>query len=158
MGFLGKLRGILILLVLLIGGPVMIGVGYKEARDSKALADHGVVADAVVSEVTWSKKRGSERNFHAKVSFVTPDNRTVDANLSVPTALGKELRDAPEDKPTTVSVRYLPEDTSTVALADHKDESGFQYGVGALMLLAGIGLLAWRLRKKPEEAVHAQTA
>ncbi|WP_313914772.1 DUF3592 domain-containing protein [Tahibacter sp.] len=158
MGFLGKLRGILILLVLLVGGPVMIGAGYNEARDSKALADHGVVTDAVVTEVTWSKKRGSERNFHAKVSFVTPDNRTVDANLSVPTTLGKELRDAPEDKPTTVSVRYLPEDTSTVALADHKDESGFQYGVGALMLLAGIGLLVWRLRKKPEEAVDAQTA
>lgn len=158
MGFLGKLRGVLILLALLIGGPVMIGAGYKEARDSKALADHGAVADAMVSEVTWSKKRGSERNFHAKVNFVTPDNRPVTANLSVPAALGKELRDAPEDKPATLSVRYLPEDTSTVALADHKDESGFQYGVGALMLLAGIGLLAWRLRKKPQQADGTQAA
>ncbi len=155
MGFLGKLRGILILVVLLIGGPVMIGVGYKEAKDSKALADHGVVAEASVNEVTWSKKRGSERNFHAKVEFVTADSRTVNADLSLPTALGKQLRDAPDDKPVTVSVRYLPEDTSTVALADHKDESGFQYGIGALMLLAGIGMLVWRLRKPSVEATTA---
>lgn len=158
MGFLGKLRGILILLALLVGGPVMIGAGYKEARDSKALVDHGVVTNAVVSEVTWSSKRGSDRNFRAKVSFATPDNRTVDASLSLPTTLGKELRDAPSDKPSIVSVRYLPEDTATVALADHKDESTFHYGIGTVMLLAGIGMLVWRLRKKPDEAAGAQAA
>lgn len=145
---LGQLRTIIIMLVLIIGGPVMLFAGFKEAKDSKALADHGVATEAAVTEVTWKTKRGSERNFHAKITFVTADNRTINEDVSLPTDLGKQLRDAPEDKPVTLPVRYLPEDPSTVTLADHKDESGFMYGVGALMLLAGIGMLVWRLRKK----------
>lgn len=146
----GKLRGILIMLVLIIGGPVMLFAGFKEAQDSKALADHGVATEAAVTEVTWKTKRGSERNFHAKITFVTADNRTINEDVSLPTDLGKQLRDAPEDKPVTLPVKYLPEDPSTVTLADHKDGSGFMYGVGALMLLAGIGMLVWRLRAKSE--------
>ncbi|GMV28042.1 MAG: hypothetical protein AMXMBFR59_01670 [Rhodanobacteraceae bacterium] len=155
MGFLSKVRGILFLVVLLVGGPVMLAAGWKESKDSKALADHGVVTDALVTEVTWSTKRGRDRNFHAKITFVTPDKRTINEDVSVPDALGKQLRDAPEDKPTTVSVRYLPEDTTTVALADHKDESGFLYGVGAIMLLIGIGMLVYRLRKPADEPAAA---
>jgi hypothetical protein len=155
MGFLSKIRGILILVALLVGGPVMLGAGWKESRDSKALADHGVVTDALVTEVTWSTKRGRDRNFHAKITFVTPDNRTINEDVSLSNELGKQLRDAPEDKPSTVSVRYLPEDTSTVALADHKDESGFLYGVGAILLLIGVGMLIYRLRKPAEEPVTA---
>ena len=145
---LGKLRSFVILLVLILGGPVMLFAGFKEAKDSKALADHGVTAEAAVTEVTWKTKRGSERNFHAKITFVTSDNRTINEDVSLPTDLGKQVRDAPEDKPVTLSVKYLPEDPSTVTLADHKDESGFMYGVGALMLLAGIGMLVWMVRKK----------
>jgi hypothetical protein len=155
---LGKLKGILLLLVLLIGGPVMIAAGFKEARDSKALADHGVPVDAQVEEVTWQKKRGSERNFKAKVSFSTADGRAVHEQVSVPTSLGQQLRDAPDDKPITLAVKYLPEDPTTVELADHKDESGFMYGVGGVMLAAGAGLLFWRLRKKPEQDGEAQAA
>ncbi|MBL8300416.1 MAG: hypothetical protein JNN30_18930 [Rhodanobacteraceae bacterium] len=155
MGFLSKLRGILILIALLIGGPTMLVAGWNESKNSKALADHGVVTDALVTEVTWSTKRGRDRNFHAKVTFVTPDKRTVNDDVSVPDELGKQLRDAPDDKPTTVSVRYLPEDPSTVALADHKDESTFLYGIGAVMLLAGIGMLVYRLRKPAQEAAAA---
>lgn len=145
---LGKLRGFIILLVLIIGGPLMLFAGFKEAKESKALADHGVITEAAVTEVTWKTKRGSERNFHAKITFVTTDNRTINEDVSLPTDLGKQVRDAPEDKPVTLSVKYLPEDPSTVTLADHKDESGFLYGVGALMLLGGIGMLVWMVRKK----------
>lgn len=147
MGFLSKLRGIVFLIVLLVGGPVVLAMGYKESADSRALADHGVVTDALVSDVTWSTKRGRERNFHAKITFATADSRTIHEDVSVSNELGKQLRDATGDKPAMLSVRYLPEDTSTVALADHKDESGFLYAVGGLMLLAGIGMLVWRLRK-----------
>lgn len=147
MGFVNKLRGIVFLIVLLVGGPIVLAMGYKESKDSAALADHGVVTDAQVSEVTWSTKRGRDRNFHAKVTFTTADNRTIHEDVSISNDLGKQLRDAPEDKPALLSVRYLPEDTSTVALADHQDESGILYTVGGLMLLAGIGMLVWRLRK-----------
>lgn len=155
MGFLSKIRGILVLVALLVGGPAMLAAGWKESKDSKALADHGVVTDALVTEVTWSTKRGRDRNFHAKITFVTPDNRTINEDVSVSNELGAQLRDAPEDKPATVSVRYLPEDTSTVALADHKDESGFLYGAGAIMLLIGISVLIYRLRKPAEEPAMA---
>lgn len=148
MELLNKLRGILFLIVLLVGGPVVLAMAYKEGKDSKALADHGVVTDALVSEVTWSTKRGRDRNFHAKVTFTTADNRTIHEDVSVPSDLGAQLRDAPDDKPAMLSVRYLPEDTSTVALADHKDESGVLYTVGGLMLLAGVGMLVYRLRKR----------
>ena len=102
-----------------------------------------------------TRKRGRDRNFHAKITFVTADNRTINEDVSLPTDLGQQLRDAPDDKPAMVSVRYLPEDTTTVALADHKDESGFLYGVGAIMLLIGIGVLVYRLRKPAEEPVAA---
>ncbi|HSX62219.1 MAG TPA: DUF3592 domain-containing protein [Tahibacter sp.] len=155
MGFLSKLRGILLLVALLVGGPVMLFAGWKESKDSQALADHGVVTDALVTEVTWSTKRGRERNFHAKVTFVTADNREVHDDVSVSDVLGKQLRDAPDDKPTTISVRYLPEDTTTVALADHRDESAFFYGVGAILLLIGIGILVYRLRRPAAEPVAA---
>lgn len=142
-----KLRSILILLVLLIGGPVMLYAGFKEAKDSKALADHGVTVEAQVSEVTWSTKRGRERNFHAKITFATPDGQSVSDSVSLSNDQGKALRDQPDDKPAVLSVKYLPEDPHTVTLADHKDESGLFYGIGAVMLLIGLGMLVYRLRK-----------
>ncbi len=156
MGFLSKLRGIPVAdRAVLVGGPVMLVAGWKESKDSKALSDHGVVTDAVVTEVTWSTKRSRERNFHAKITFITPDNRTINEDVSVSNDLGQQLRDAPEDKASTLSVRYLPEDPSTVALADHKDESAFLYGVGAILLLIGIGILVYRLRKPSGEPATA---
>ncbi|TDR41266.1 uncharacterized protein DUF3592 [Tahibacter aquaticus] len=149
MAFLSKLRVIIFLIVLLVGGPVMLVVGYKEAKDSRALADHGVTVEATVIDVTNSTKRGRERNFHAKISYTTADGSIVRDDVSVGTEQGKALRDALASEPK-LSVRYLPEDPTTVALADHKDESNFFYGIGALMLLVGIGMLVYRLRKKPD--------
>lgn len=142
-----KLRSILILLVLLIGGPVMLYAGFKEAKDSKALADHGVAVEAKVTEVTWSTKRGRERNFRASISFATPDGQTVTDSVSLGNDQGKALRDQPDDQPAVLSVKYLPEDPHTVTLANHKDESGLFYGIGAVMLLIGLGMLVYRLRK-----------
>ena len=153
MGFLSTIRAILLMAVLIIGGPVMMFAGFKEARDSKALADHGVVTNAAVTQVTWSTKRGNDRNFKAAITFVTADGKEASGTVSLSNTQGKELRDQPEDKLSTLSVRYLPEDPSTVALADHKDESTFFYGVGAIMLLVGIGILVYRLRKKPQAEV-----
>lgn len=150
MGFLSTIRAILLMAVLIIGGPAVIGMGYKEARDSKALADHGVVTEAAVTQVTWSTKRGNDRNFKAEIAFTTPDGKQATGIVSLPSAQGKALRDQPEDKPAMLSVRYLPEDPSTVALSDHKDESTFYYGAGVLMFLVGVGILVYRLRKKPE--------
>lgn len=150
MGFLSTIRAILLMAVLIIGGPVVIGMGYKEAKDSKALADHGVVTNAAVTQVTWSTKRGNDRNFKAAIAFTTADGKDATGTVSLSNDQGKALRDQPEDKPSTLSVRYLPEDPSTVALADHKDESTFYYGAGVLMFLVGIGILVYRLRKKPQ--------
>ncbi len=141
-----KLRSILLLVVLLLGGPVALYLGFKEAKDSKALTDHGVVAEAQVTEVTWSTKRGRERNFHAKITFATPDGKSVSDSVSVSNDQGKALRDQPDDKPAVLSVKYLPEDPHTVTLADHKDESGLFYGIGGVMLLVGLGMLVFRLR------------
>lgn len=148
MAFLSKLRVVIFLIVLLVGGPVMLFAGYKEAKDSRALADHGVTVEATVIDVTNSTKRGRERNFHARISYAMADGSIVRDDVSVGNEQGKALRDALASEPK-LSVRYLPEDPTTVELADHKDESGFFYGVGALMLLVGIGMLVYRLRKKP---------
>ncbi|UXI68048.1 DUF3592 domain-containing protein [Tahibacter amnicola] len=146
---LGKLKMFLIIAALIIGGPLFIVAGFNESKKMKAMDDHGKTAEAVVESVEWKRKRGSDRSFTVNVQFETEDKQRITKNnLSVSTELGKQLRDGGDN--ATVQVKYLPEDPHTVIMADHKDNSGFMYGAGAVAFLVGVGILVYRLRKRGE--------
>ncbi|MEO8671772.1 MAG: DUF3592 domain-containing protein [Tahibacter sp.] len=149
-------RWILLLLVLIVGGPFVLWMGYDESSTMRALADHGKSVDASVEEITWNKKRGSESGFKAKVNFTTEDQQAVTDKVDLPSDLGKQLRDAPESEAATLKVRYLPEDPHRLRLATHTDTSTGMFAGGAAMLVIGLGLLAYRVRRKPVAVAVAE--
>ncbi len=142
--------------------PLLLGVAvlyeaYKESSERRALANHGKSAVSQIHEVTWTKKRGLESNFNLHVSFQTEDDKTVRAELSVDSELGKRVR--AEDDFTTIDVRYLPEDPEVAYVAGSNDGSSSQYWGGGAALLFGLGMLVWKLRagrKAAAEPVAAQ--
>ena len=138
----------------LLGWPVILGamaialvlgfVGYKERSEMSRLADHGKETLAQIEEVKWTTKRGVDRNFDLTIAFTTESGQAVKEKLRVDDATGKRARD--DDAFVELPVRYLPEEPSVVRQADEADGSKGMFVIAAFALLAGVILLALRLR------------
>lgn len=151
---LDTLKGWLFALGLLIGGPVLVATGYTDGKAHKALLDHGQDANAVVTDIKWKEKRGSERDFKGVVTFTTTDGREIKATIPLPTDVGKALKN--DQKLPLLKVRYLPESPQTARVMGDSDNSGLMMGIGAALGLLG-AFLVWRKLRKPKELV-AQAA
>lgn len=140
-----QLKSALLPPALILFGIGTAYVGYSAGRDFKAMADHGKTAMAEIDQVRWKEKKltGSEKNFKIDVHFVDEAKHTVNASLSVPKDVGQKLRDGSDDK---IELRYLPESPTTVMLPGQGDSSTEMYGIGAVLAVAGVGILLWRRR------------
>lgn len=100
-----------------------VWLGVKSDKVAAALKDHAKEAVATVEKVQWKEKAltGSEKKFTIDVSFQTENKETVLANLSVSSAVGKNIRDTNQK---TVNIVYLPESPETARLADDKEDDG----------------------------------
>lgn len=146
----------LIIVVLVIAGPVVFVGGLSSGRDFKALQAEGMEATALIQSIQWKEKRGSSRSFKADVEFKTQEGKDVSAKLSIPSDMGQKLKS--DGGSPMVKLRYLPSNPNKVQLLDAKDDSGELMGLGGGMLLLGLGLGWWRLRRRSEEPTEAVTA
>lgn len=144
----------LLLFALFASGLLMLHAGYDEGRASRALADRGVETTATVTKIAWiargrnPKKYGDENHFRASIAFATADNVLVHADLNLPEHRGPRLRDQLDtQQAATLQIKYLPDDTSVVALPDHEDGSRGLYIAGVVLLLAGAVVWLRRRRK-----------
>ncbi|GLR12440.1 hypothetical protein GCM10007907_12300 [Chitinimonas prasina] len=150
-----KIKSFLLVPVLILVGIGLLYSGVQEYRHSKALNDHGKLAEAVIEQVNWSTKRGRDRNFKADIRFTTEAGQEIAGSVELPDTQGKQLRDS--DAPGTLKVKYLPEDTTVIELADHQDNSAGMFGGGAVALLAAVGVVLYR-RYKKKSAGEMETA
>jgi len=154
-GFVDRIKRAMLPPLLVIGGAAVIYIGVGEAETAKAMADHGKLAKAEVLSVHWKEKGVSkrEKGFQAEIHYQTEDRREITTMLSVSTELGQQLRD--DKGQPQLDVKYLPENPEKVVLAGSTDGSGFMYGAGALMMVIGAGIFAYRRRQgKAEVAVE----
>lgn len=142
-----SLKSFLLPPALVLFGVFMIFGAYTEGKNSKALADHGKTAVATVEGVEWNEKKisGREKGFKLDVHFETEDKKTITTKLDVPKEMGQRFRD---NKIGTVNIKYLPEDPGTVVLEGHTDGSAGMYGIGAILIAAGVGIFVYRRRSK----------
>ena len=141
---LNGLKSWVLVLALLVGGPYVLYGAVKESSDVKRLQANGRETLADVESVEWRKKHGSESGFRGHIAFKLQDGTMSHAEVSLPRALGQALKD--EKVPPVVKVLYLPNQPSTVRVADMPDNSSEMRWVGGLMFAAGVGLLLWRMR------------
>lgn len=146
-GFIDRLKRAMLPPILLIGGVVVIYFGVDEMRTSQAIADHGKTAVADVVSVEWKEKGVSkrEKGFHANIHYQTEDQHDVTTKISVSNELGKQLRD--DQGQPQLPIKYLPENPDKVVLADHRDNSSFMFGAGAVMIVVGAGIFIYRRRQ-----------
>lgn len=156
--FFSNLKSALLPPALVVIGGVMIYGGVNEKQTAAALADHGKNAKADVVEVEWKEKGVTkrEKNFHAKVHFLTEDKQDINATISISKELGQQLRDG-QAQPA-LDIRYLPEDPTHARLASETDGSGFLFGLGGVLAAAGVGIFFWRRRKAAQPEAQAEQA
>jgi hypothetical protein len=143
---LESLRSWVMVLALLIGGPYVMFSGASDSRDIKRLQANGRETAATVQSIEWRKKRsGSESGFRGHIVFKTEAGNLVNAEISLPQQQGQAMKDGKADP--VVKVRYLPNEPSVVRLADMQDNTSETRWIGAVMFLAGLGLLWWRWRR-----------
>lgn len=125
-------------------GIFLLYAGHKNAIKFEALRDHGKTTKAEITNLEWKEKKTthSDSQYTAHVLFNTEDGREVRTEVGVPAALGRALRD--NSTPASMTVRYLPEEPSTLEDINTDDPSDAQKGVGRYMVVVGLAMLAIR--------------
>jgi hypothetical protein len=118
--------------------------GHRNAIKFAALRDHGKTARAEILKLEWKEKKRTHDDglYTAHVRFNTEDGREIQADVGVPTALGRSLRN--NATAATMNVRYLPESPSTIEDVNKDDPSEAESGIGKMMVLLGVGMLVVR--------------
>lgn len=146
-------RNPLIASCLIAFGILLIYGGHKNAAEFTAMQDHGLTADAEITELKWEEKKRNHDDccYNAYVSFTTEDSREIRKNISIPTEFGRALRNQTVE--SIMTIRYLPESPTTFRDVNQMDSSEAQGSVGGYMLLTGFIMLAlhfWLGGKKSE--------
>ena len=140
---LSFLRNPLIAIVLIAFGAFLIYAGHKNATEFSALQDHGKTAEAEVTKLEWKEKSNHEdHSYTAHVEFKTEDGRKIYEQMHVSAELGRAIRN--QTTLSIMTVRYLPESPGIFREASVMDPSDAQSGVGRIMLIAGLVILALR--------------
>lgn len=129
---------------LLVGLAVLFMLlGHKHGAEFAALRDHGVSAEAVITELEWKKqKNGSDEKEHvAHIEFST-DNGPVRDKVWITQDVAHQLRR--HEIPWSIGIRYLPESPSTLVKASDSDDSDGEKFFARLLLLAGIVVFTLR--------------
>jgi len=124
-------------------GAFLLFAGHKNATEFAALQDHGKTAEAEVSKLQWKESASHiDKNYTAYIRFKTGDGREVHEDMDVSLDLGRAIRN--QTSASVMTVRYLPESPSTFREASAMDPSDEQTGVGRIMLIVGMAMLALR--------------
>ena len=136
-------RNPLIAICLIGFGLFMLYAGHKNSVKFAALRDHGKVAEAEITKLEWREKSNHiDGTYTAQIRFTTEDGRDVSAEVGVPLDQGRAVRS--KSAAPSMTVRYLPESPNTLQDVNEDDSSEAQSGVGRIMLIAGLVLLALR--------------
>ncbi len=137
------IRNPLIAICLIGFGIFLLYAGHKNSVMFAALRDHGKVAEAEITKLEWKEKSNHiDSTYTAQIRFTTEDGRDVSTEVGVPLDQGRAVRS--KSAPPTMTIRYLPESPSTLQDINKDDSSEAQTGVGRIMLIAGLALLALR--------------
>src|SRR5437899_5282250 len=107
------MRGILLLCLALIGGPVLIFTGIGEYRNSKKLMAAGKATTANVLKWEETRSRKGRHNYYLTAQFKPEQGAEVNKRVSVGSDVFAKAVAA-----QTVPVHYLPADPAIFQLGE----------------------------------------
>jgi hypothetical protein len=142
------MRGILLLLAGLIGGPALIVTGIGQYKDSKRLLAEAKATTAFVMKGEQTRSRKGRRNYYLTVLFKPEQGDAVTKRVSVGSDLYSQ---AVNDK--VVKVNYLPSDPGIFQLGEKVETRTSSMITGSLLLFAalGVGGYKWFSRSSKDQ-------
>ena len=143
------MRGILLLCLALIGGPVLIFTGISDYRNSKKLMAEGKATTANV--LKWEETRGrrGRHYYYLTVQFKPEQGADVNKRVSV----GSDVY-ANAVAAQTVSAHYLPSDPRIFQLGETVQIQTSSIIVGSVMLLGALGYLGYKVSRSKNESTE----
>ena len=125
--------------VLILGGVIALGFGFKHRATAQRLEAEGVEAPGQVVEHTEHRGRRGSRTYSIKVEYM-PKGATLGnyltSTFSVPLGVYEETQVQPN-----VIVRHLPSDPSVVELRGSPDDGFALLICGPIASVIGVGFL-----------------
>ena|SRR5258706_200674 len=149
------MRGILLLLAGLIGGPALIITGIGEYKDSKRLLAEAKATTAFVMKGEQTRSRKGRRNYYLTVLFKPEQGDAVTKRVSVGSTFYTQ---AINDK--LVKVNYLPSDPTIFQLGEKVQTRTSSIISGSLLLFAALAISGykWISRSKDEPTEQVTTS
>src|SRR6267143_3136732 len=133
------MRGILLLCLALIGGPVLIVTGIGEYRNSKKLMAEGKATTATVLKWQETRSRKGRHNYYLTVLFKPEQGSEVTKRVSV----GSDLF-AKAIAEQTVKTHYLPSDPTIFQLGETVRTQTSSITAGFLLLFGALPFLGYK--------------
>lgn len=131
-------RLILIGLALLVGGAVFAAIAVNQRNEDQRLAAEGDTVQGNVVSTSQSRRRRGGKSYKVDVAYVSTDGR-VRHEKEFKVSSSEHAR---AEEQGTIPVTFLPSDPAVARIGGPRN-TGLGLGVGAVMILAGGGVLAW---------------
>lgn len=136
-------RPILFTVIVLVVGPIMLTLGFKERREIALVQAEGVQVNGIIFEGSESRGRRGRRSFELKVSYQTPEGRQLQKDFSVNESLFNQHCSASAITNPQIAVRYAKTDPSIARLVGQEDSSAVMMIFGMILLGLGVGGIAY---------------
>ena len=144
----GKIKNILLMVLLLAGGLWFAYLAFNNWRVSQAIANSGEEVQGMVVDARTTRSRRS-RSHYLEVDYTTKAGQEINAEFSTPRSF---FESHPVGAP--VEVGYLPDDPQTSILVGGEKSDWIFYIIAPIMILIGLfGLISGIISAvKPSDA------
>lgn len=147
------MRGIVLLCLALIGGPILIVTGIGEYRNSKKLIADGKATTGSLLKWEDVRSRKGRHTYYLTISFKPEAGQELTQRTSVGSdVFSKAVAEQ------TVKVHYLPSDPSIFQLGETAHTQTSAITTGSLLLLGAIAVLGYKWVSRSSKNECADTA
>ena len=133
------MRGILLLCLALLGGPILIATGIGEYRNSKKLMAQGKATTASVLKWQETRSRKGRHSYYLTVQFKPEQGQEITKTTSVGSdVFAKAIADK------MVTVHYLPSDPTILQLGEKVQTQTSSITGGSLLLFGALAVLGYK--------------
>ena len=136
-------RPILFTVIMLVVGPIMLTLGYKEQREVALVQSEGVQVNGTILEGSESRGRRGRKSFELKVAYQSEDGRQRSKEFSVSESIFNQHCSASMVTNPQIAVRYAKSKPEVARLAGQDDNSSVMMIFGMILLGLGIGGIAY---------------